>query len=237
LINEAAGVISAPGQSKGIMKIDTGSHTIMNAGVIQTSRGAGLIIDSPVDNTGKINAMDGTMTFNGAVTGSGQVGIASSYNEIARLDFNASFNEDVTFQQTNCEMGLAQSQGFTASVTGFSRNGGGDLFDLGDISFVDAGEATFSGTSSGGVLTVTDGTHTANINLKGNYLGSTFVASSDGHGGVDVVATSAQTPSAAHFVNAMAAISGHGVAAGLIDARAVNYGRQMSLAAPRLALA
>jgi hypothetical protein len=38
-----------------------------------------------------------------------------------------------------------------------------------------------------GTLTVTDGSHTANIALLGNYLASTFVASSDGHGGTNVV--------------------------------------------------
>ena len=31
-------------------------------------------------------------------------------------------------------------------------------------------------------MQVTDGTHTANINLSGNYTASTFVAASDGHG-------------------------------------------------------
>jgi hypothetical protein len=34
---------------------------------------------------------------------------------------------------------------------------------------------------------VTDGTHSANIALLGNYLASYFVASSDGRGGTDVV--------------------------------------------------
>jgi hypothetical protein len=34
---------------------------------------------------------------------------------------------------------------------------------------------------------VTDGTHTANIALLGNYLASTFAASSDGHGGTAIV--------------------------------------------------
>ena len=43
------------------------------------------------------------------------------------------------------------------------------------------------GHESGGVLTVTDGTHAANIALSGNYLGSTFAASSDGHGGTSVI--------------------------------------------------
>ena len=34
---------------------------------------------------------------------------------------------------------------------------------------------------------MTDGTHTANIALLGNYLASTFVPSSDGHGGTSIV--------------------------------------------------
>jgi hypothetical protein len=35
----------------------------------------------------------------------------------------------------------------------------------------------------------------------------------------------------------MAAMTGHGVAAGLIDARTFSEGRQMMLTAPRLAIA
>jgi hypothetical protein len=42
---------------------------------------------------------------------------------------------------------------------------------------------SYSGDSSGGTLTVTDGTHAANIALLGNYMASVFVAGSDGHGG------------------------------------------------------
>jgi hypothetical protein len=45
----------------------------------------------------------------------------------------------------------------------------------------------YSGNSSGGTLIVTDGTHTTNIALIDNYLSSTFVGSSDGHGGTSVV--------------------------------------------------
>jgi hypothetical protein len=41
----------------------------------------------------------------------------------------------------------------------------------------------YSGDASGGTLTVTDGMHKANIALIGNYLASSFVPSSDGHGG------------------------------------------------------
>ena len=44
-------------------------------------------------------------------------------------------------------------------------------------------KATYSGTTSSGTLTVTDGTHTAHIKLTGDYTASTFVAAGDGHGG------------------------------------------------------
>jgi hypothetical protein len=37
------------------------------------------------------------------------------------------------------------------------------------------------------MLNVTDGIHTANIALLGNYMASTFVTSSDGHGGTYIV--------------------------------------------------
>jgi hypothetical protein len=47
--------------------------------------------------------------------------------------------------------------------------------------------ASYSGDTSGGTLSVTDGTHTANIALLGNYLASAFVASSDGHGGTNII--------------------------------------------------
>ena len=64
---------------------------------------------------------------------------------------------------------------------------GNDSIDFADINFATIQTPTFSGTSSGGTLSVTDGTHTANIALLGNYMASTFVASSDGHGGTSVV--------------------------------------------------
>src|SRR5262249_60378273 len=64
---------------------------------------------------------------------------------------------------------------------------GQDTLDLRDISFATIQSPTYSGTSTGGTLSVSDGTHNAQIALLGNYLTSTFVASSDGHGGTNVV--------------------------------------------------
>jgi hypothetical protein len=62
---------------------------------------------------------------------------------------------------------------------------GSDAIDFADINFATIQTPTFqNSSSSGGTLTVT---HTANIALLGNYLASTFGASSDGHGGTSVV--------------------------------------------------
>jgi len=92
-------------------------------------------------------------------------------------------------------------------VVGFSTTGGTAL-DLGDIGFVSSTEATFAGTASGGVLTVTDGTHTAHIVLAGDYRASTFTASSDGHGGTIVVDPTVAAPTATihRFVAAAASL-------------------------------
>jgi hypothetical protein len=61
------------------------------------------------------------------------------------------------------------------------------------------------------VLTVTDGAHTANLHLSGDYTGATFVTSSDGHGGTTVIdPTTAKQQS---FVAAMASFGPHAGAA------------------------
>jgi len=62
-----------------------------------------------------------------------------------------------------------------------------DAIDFADIDFATVHTPSLSGSSTAGTLAVTDGTHTANIALLGNYMASTFVASSDGHGGTNVI--------------------------------------------------
>ena len=79
---------------------------------------------------------------------------------------------------------LDDSQDFKGLVAGLTA---ADTFYLRDINFATVQTPTFSGNSSGATLHVTDATHTANIGLLGNYLASTFAASSDGHGGTDIV--------------------------------------------------
>jgi hypothetical protein len=179
LVNDAAAVINQTGPFA--MTIATGIRTIGNAGTIEASGAGGLTIASAIANTGALVANGADITLDGAVSGAG-----GAFIDDATLDAAAAFSQNVTFSGTTGDLILADATGYAGSISGFSQSGETTL-DLGDIGFVSAGEATFSGTAAGGVLSVTDGTHTARISLVGDYVGSAFTASSDGHGGVSIV--------------------------------------------------
>ena len=89
------------------------------------------------------------------------------------------------------------------------------------------------------MLTVTDGTHTAHINLKGDYRTSTFIVASDGHGGTLVHDPAAPAPisatSAGRFAAAMAGLGGDG--AGPVEIRALWTHAPPTLLAPRTQIA
>jgi len=81
------------------------------------------------------------------------------------------------------------SQGYkspsNAPISGFGSSPAGvtEELDLRDISFGSATNETFTQLSpTSGTLTVTDGTHTANLALLGQYSATNFSLSSDGNG-------------------------------------------------------
>jgi plastocyanin len=77
---------------------------------------------------------------------------------------------------------LDDAQQFGGKVAGFTA---ADQFDLADITFgsgTTLGYAPNAG-NTGGTLTANDGSHHASIALLGQYMASSFAASSDGHGG------------------------------------------------------
>jgi len=192
-VNQSAGWVASLGANALIL--DTGTNTIANAGVIEAVGIGGLIIDSAVANTGRLIANASTLTVNAAVTGTG-------YGEVitGRLKFasTSTFNQNVTFASGSTgTLELAHGQTYSGTITGFSTTAG-TFLDLDDISFT-AGTTTaiYSGAASGGILTVTDGSHTAHIHLAGDYLNSTFITAADGHGGTvihDPTRAPAKTP-------------------------------------------
>ena len=183
------GVIASFGAAG--LTVDTGAATVQNSGTLEADH-ASLSVRSVLANAGKLEAVGATLSLSGAVTGGGAAVILAQGAIVA----GGAFSENVAFVGGRGSLTLAQSQGYAATISGFSRAGGTSL-DLRDIGFVSAREASFSG----GVLTVSDGTHTAHINLAGElYSARRFIAASDGHGGVVVSARA--TPHA--FASAMA---------------------------------
>ena len=92
---------------------------------------------------------------------------------------------------------------------------------------MDAGEATFSGNASSGILTVSDGTRTASIKLADDYRTTHFTASSDGQGGTIVVGSTDAASIPPHaFVAAMASLATPAGAAASISTSGLRTARR-----------
>jgi hypothetical protein len=100
----------------------------------------------------------------------------------------------VSFLSDTGTLKLEDSSSFGGTVAGLH---GQDAIDVADIGFGASSMLGYAADRSGGTLSVGDGTHMANIVLLGNYMASSFVAASDGHGGTlisEAAQTSSQTP-------------------------------------------
>jgi BNR/Asp-box repeat len=130
--------------------------------------------------------------------------------------------QSVTFTGTTGTLKLDQSLTFTGEVSGLA---GLDAIDLADVSYGIQTQVTFLGNTTGGTLTITDGLHTANITLEGNYLSSTWTLSSDGNGGTVVVDPTANTAWQTLKVGAGGFLSGISVSQdGTMVVRTDTYG-------------
>ena len=100
------------------------------------------------------------------------------------VEVGSAFSDSVTFADNTGTLKIDDSASFAGTVVGMT---GKDTLDFADIDPTKVRPPSFSGDSTGGTLTVSDGAHSASIALLGNYMASVFVASSDGHGGTSVV--------------------------------------------------
>jgi hypothetical protein len=100
----------------------------------------------------------------------------------ATSEISSASVDAVTFTGNTGTLQLDQSQSFAGTVAGF---GAENQIDLADISFWANTTLGYSpnAANNAGILSVSDGTHVANIALLGQYMASSFVMASDGHGG------------------------------------------------------
>jgi hypothetical protein len=147
-------------------------HVTVNGGLLE--------FRSTVGNTGTMTATGGaTLELDRAVSGTGvlDIGTGTGTAGTVNLVTGADKGQTVKYLGTGT-LGLEHAGTFAGHISGF---GGFDLIDL--VSTIANGES-YSGTSSGGVLTLTDnGTAIAGLNMIGSFTTSSFSLGSDGHGG------------------------------------------------------
>ena len=163
--------------------------TIANDGTIEASCGGTLDIVSHVDNSlGALEATSGgKLDIESAICG----GTATIHG--ATLEFDASSNVHVTFDNGSVDsptygtLVLGDPEDFHGIISDFIGTCADSAHsDVIDLQGIDYNSHCFNEcyNSSTGVLTVTDGLHTAYLNFD-DFLG-TFKFGSDGDGGTDV---------------------------------------------------
>ncbi len=170
LVNQ--GTIIATGTNA--LEIDTGANTIVNSGTLEATGSGGLVIDSNVDNSGLLWANGGNITVHGSVTGGTAV-----MDGTATIEFGAASSTNVTFDAgASGTLKLADSFDFSGIVSGFNQD---DHIDLLDMAFGAGTAASYveNQAGTGGTLSVTDGAHTANIALLGQYSADNFTLATD----------------------------------------------------------
>jgi hypothetical protein len=171
LINQ--GTIIATGTHE--LDIDTGANTVVNSGTLEATGSGGLEIDSNLDNSGVLWANGANVTAHGAVTGSGTALIDGA----ATLEFGAASSANVTFDAgATGTLKLVDSFDFSGIVSGVNAT---NHLDLVDVAFGAGTIANYleNQDGTGGTLSVTDGAHTVNIALLGQYSAGSFTAAAD----------------------------------------------------------
>jgi autotransporter passenger strand-loop-strand repeat protein len=184
--------------SGGIQSVASGSTAssgTINFGGIEVVESGGVDKAASVGGTQFVEA--GGTTSGADVRGGGAQIVEAGGTVISTLidggllevTSGASVGTPVSFTASGGDLQLDFSQGFTGLIAGFASPVGiNEVLDLRDIAFAGATKVTFAEAPSNtsGTLTVTDGTHTANLTLLGLYSTANFSLSSDGAGGTFV---------------------------------------------------
>lgn len=201
--NTIAGAIVGPGTidfRNGATTLDAGT-TISAAAWELTGAGASLTVTTSLayahaftatgQTTLTVESGD-TLALDGAVGGAGALDIGAG----ATLAFASTVAaaSRVNFVGAGSVLELADAAAFKAAVAGFAA---GETIDLRAGGFGAGTTIAYSGTSSSGVLTLTDGAHRARIALLGQYAAADFVVAGDGHGGADITFAAAGAPALA----------------------------------------
>ncbi|MEG0173545.1 MAG: VCBS domain-containing protein, partial [Aeromonas sp.] len=172
-----AGSIVADGSHA--LLIDTGHERIINSGLLAATGSGGMIIASTLDNGGLLWADGGNLTLREDVGGSGRALIGGT----AILEFGAASSLDTEFaQEGDGTLRLGQAAAFTGTISGLNE---GDRLELADMSATRVSYLS-NATATGGVLTLSDGVHSSEIQLQGTYSEAGFQGSQEMDSGTTI---------------------------------------------------
>ena len=164
--------------------------TIVNNGFQHVFAG-GLATGTEVSNGGWGYVWAGGVASNTTVKAGG-LGVVFAGGTLSGATLSGGFLEiqsggtagssTISFSSAGGTLELDDSQHFAGRVAGFGAAGAIDLSDIAFGAQTTLGYTPEAGNTSG-TLTLSDGTHTAAIQLFGQYMAANFAKASDGHGG------------------------------------------------------
>uniref|UniRef100_UPI00035EE7C8 beta strand repeat-containing protein n=1 Tax=Pseudomonas mandelii TaxID=75612 RepID=UPI00035EE7C8 len=180
LIN--SGLIMASGLNS--LVLDTGTHTITNSGVLESTGPGGMTVASTVENTGHLWANGGDLRLLADVTGDGSATIDGN----ATLTFSGAAHGSVAFHGEGAGtlvIAQAETAGSLSGILGLESD---DMLTFGNLAFGANTQLSYNASASGagGLLTVDDGVHRAEVNLLGHYSAEDFQVTDGGAAGTQV---------------------------------------------------
>ncbi len=175
----------------GTLSLDTGSTQIYNSGKIESLANSELILQSSLNNSGELIAGGGELIAEKSVIGTGAISVATSTLE---FEGTVASGQTVTFSpDSDGDLILADALAFEATIVGFAAT---DTIDLKNIVFATAKLVSYTENpgANGGVLRVTDGTHTNLLTFSGNYVLGNFADEKDSSGHAILTFVASENP-------------------------------------------
>lgn len=189
---------------------------IVNKGTIAASTGGGTFTINPTTfvNAGKVIVSNGEIMHIGAFTNNALAEVVNGTLDLqsdvagnagtlkidaagtVEVERSIGIGQKVLFSGQGGRLRIDSANQFAASVSGFT---GSDVINLATIATGAGTTVSFSGNTTQGTVKVTDGTHTASINLFGQYVAAGFHLAADAHGGSALTYTPPAAAPALHL--------------------------------------
>jgi autotransporter passenger strand-loop-strand repeat protein len=166
----ASGATVLSGSTEYVYGGGTARGAVLSAGALVVSFG-GLAIGTTISSGGREYVSSG-----GSVSGTT---LSGGFLEIQ--SGGTVGTSQINFSSVGGTLQLDDSVHFSGTISGFGVPGGMDLRDIAFSSATTLG-FTEAGDNLSGTLTISDGTHAANITLLGQYVAGNFTKQSDGNG-------------------------------------------------------